>query len=219
MRLNQFIAKSTDKSRRAADELIINGLVYVNGVKAELGQDIKQSDSVFLNSKQIFLPKKDYTIILNKPKGIVVSKNGQGNLTIYDILPDRFQKVKPAGRLDRESSGILVLSTDGNYINKLTHPKYHKEKIYEIEIDRDLAEIDKRKIENGVKLEDGISKLELKGLEKKWKVKMHEGKNRQIRITFLSLGYNIKSLHRTKFGDHELGKLPSGHWIILEIMT
>ena len=121
--------------------------------------------------------------------------------------------MKPVGRLDKESSGLLLLTNDGKLANELTHPSNRKEKIYQIELDKVLSDGDRRKVQQGVTLEDGISKLGLAGRDRSWTVTMREGRNRQIRRTFSALGYRVIRLHRVQFGEYELGKLENGAFV------
>lgn len=209
MRINKFVALATGMSRRAVDRAIANGRVLLNGRIAKMGQDVTSQDSVRLDNHEL-VPTANQTIILNKPAGYVVSRDGQGNPTIYDLLPRKYHGLKPVGRLDKDSSGLLLLTNDGKLANELTHPSFQKEKVYHVELNQTLTPKDKFKIERGVELEDGKSALQLDGQGKDWKVTMHEGRNRQIRRTFASLGYTVTKLHRLKFGDYELDVLEIG---------
>lgn len=211
MRINQFVALATGLSRRRADELIVNGQIKVNGVNAQVGQTLKISDEVIFSGKKLTASEK-LMIVFNKPNGYVCSRKGQGNKTIYDILPPKFRKLKPVGRLDKDSSGLLLLTNDGALAQKLTHPKFAKQKIYEVSLNKPLALDHKISIERGVKVEDYISKLKLTGTGKIWRVEMSEGKNRQIRRTFAALGYEVTKLHRTSFGNYTLANLKTGDY-------
>jgi len=209
MRLNQFVALSSGLSRRAADQAITDKRVKVNNVLANLGQILDDQDSVSLDNNILTLAETK-TIALNKPVGYVCSRDGQGSKTVYDLLPAEFHNLKPVGRLDKDSSGLLLLTTDGKLAHSLTHPSSMKEKIYEVQLDRVLASQDKPKIEQGIQLEDGLSQLELSGQGKNWVVRMHQGRNRQIRRTFAVLGYKVVKLHRTQFGPYKLADLAVG---------
>lgn len=206
MRINKFIALSTGISRRKADDLIERGMVLVNGVPPEPGTQIEDSDTVTINGQPISANSLT-TILLNKPLGYVCSRNGQGSKTVYDLLPDDLHHLKPVGRLDKYSSGLLVMTNDGNLANSLTHPSNQKQKIYRVTLDKSLSDRDKTRIEHGVMLEDGTSKLGLTGHDATWIVTMYEGRNRQIRRTFSELGYNVTRLHRTHFGPYDLSLL------------
>lgn len=215
MRLNKYIASGTDLSRRKADEAIDAGRVSVNGQPAEQGTDVSETDIVTLDGRIIAPPTQTITIMLNKPRGYVVSRDGQGSQTIYDLLPAEYQQLNPIGRLDKDSSGLLLLTSDGQLAHELTHPSKQKLKIYEVELDKPLAVLHRQIISDyGLQLEDGPSKLlldrHIKGDDTKWTVTMHEGRNRQIRRTFAALGYEVTNLHRTKFGPYSLHGLVAG---------
>lgn len=206
MRINQYIAQATGISRRAADSVIAEGRVLINGELASLSNTVGENDVVTCDGKKLNL-KEIHTILLNKPVGYVCSREGQGSKTIYELLPSELHNLKPVGRLDKDSSGLLVMTNDGKLANELTHPSFQKIKIYEISLDKALSDIDAKKLEQGIELGDGMSKLQLKGNEKEWTVTMSEGRNRQIRRTFEALGYKVTKLHRTHFGPNKLGIL------------
>ena len=209
MRINKFVALTTGMSRRKADELVESGRILVNNVPAAAGSKITSTDSVVLDGSMLRLPEIQ-TIMLNKPVGYVVSRDGQGSKTIYDLLPKELHALKPIGRLDKDSSGLLLLTNDGNLANELTHPSHEKGKIYEIVLDKPLSPGDMKKIQAGITLDDGPSALRLQGLKKNWTVTMSEGRNRQIRRTFASCGYTVIKLHRIQFGDYKLIEQPLG---------
>ena len=159
--------------------------------------------------------------MMNKPAGYVCSRKRQGdNPTLYELLPKKYQELKTVGRLDKDSSGLILLTNDGDFAFKMTHPKFVKTKMYIAELDRTLEPLHQQMIADfGVKLADGVSKLGLVSLNdnrKKWEITMHEGRNRQIRRTFGALGYTVTKLHRIKFGDYELGDLATGSFNIVE---
>jgi len=215
MRLNKFLAAGSDLSRRAADAAIAAGRVTVNGRTAEQGMDIAGTDVVTLDGQSITPVVKNTTIMLNKPVGYVVSRNGQGSNTIYDLLPPEYHALNPVGRLDKNSSGLLLLTNDGLLANDLTHPSRRKVKVYEVMLGRPLEPLHHQMIsDHGLMLEDGLSRLQLDrqtpGDDTRWIVTMHEGRNRQIRRTFAALGYAVRTLHRTQFGPYILGGLPEG---------
>jgi 23S rRNA pseudouridine2605 synthase len=220
-RLNKFLAARTDLSRRAADRAISDGRVLVNGHQATTGMTIDGTEHISLDGKPIALHVTTTTIMLNKPRGYVVSRNGQGSRTIYELLPAQFSHLQPVGRLDKDSSGLLLLTNDGKLAEQLTHPRYQKTKVYEISLDRALAPLHRQMIADfGVQLEDGASRLGLErmheGNETAWLVTMYEGRNRQIRRTFESLGYTVRALHRTQFGPYALNNLTEGKYRTLE---
>lgn len=219
MRLNKFIAQSTGMSRRSADKAIADRRVSVNGRQADVGIDVTDDDEVKLDNQSLKLSEKLVTYILNKPAGYVVSRDGQGSKTIYELIPPELHHLKPVGRLDKESSGLLLLTNDGHLANELTHPKYQKLKVYEVDLLKPLTSADKAAIEKGVILDDGISRLKIEQLAVSGKqlipncqflVTMTEGRNRQIRRTFAALGYTVKNLHRTRFGPYALKQLNIG---------
>jgi 23S rRNA pseudouridine2605 synthase len=215
MRLNKYIASGSFLSRRAADQAILDGRVTVNGQIPEQGQPVATSDVVALDGRVIKPEAATITIMFNKPPDVVVSRDGQGSRTIYDILPPEYQQLNPIGRLDKYSSGLLLLSNDGILAHELTHPSKQKQKIYQILLDKPLAPLHRQMIsDHGLQLEDGISRLQLErqtdGDDIAWTIMMHEGRNRQIRRTFEALGYRVTHLHRTQFGSYTLGKLGKG---------
>jgi 23S rRNA pseudouridine2605 synthase len=215
MRINKYIAQSTGLSRRVADKAVEQGNVLVNGMPATPGQEVGEQDVVTLSGKTLTPPVKIQTIMLNKPIGYVVSRDGQGSKTIYELLPPELHHLKPIGRLDKDSSGLLLLTTDGQLAQELTHPKYQKTKIYEVRLSTPLAPLHRQMIsDHGIQLTDGPSKLHLEratdGDDQNWRVTMHEGRNRQIRRTFAALGYMVTKLHRTNFGNFALGDLQMG---------
>ena len=215
MRINKFVAQATGLSRRAVDAAIGKGRITVNGVPAEAGQQIDTSDVVTLDKRPITPPVKTYTLILNKPVGYVVSRDGQGSPTVYDLLPSEYHTLKPVGRLDKDSSGLLLLTNNGELAHQLTHPSFEKEKVYQVELNKPLTSVDREAIEAGVELEDGVSHLGLGGKGAAWTVTISQGRNRQIRRTFAARGYIVIKLHRTQFGPYTLGKLAPGNCMTL----
>ncbi len=208
------MATATGLSRRAADKVIKSGQVIIDDKVATLGQEVDIDSIVSLNNQILSLPQAAL-IMLNKPAGYVVSREGQGSQTIYSLLPQNLASLKPVGRLDKDSSGLLLLTNDGQLAQILTHPKYQKTKVYRIVLGKDLAAGDQRKIESGVNLDDGVSWFQLEGDKNNWIATIGEGRNRQIRRTFSKLGYTVTRLHRIKFGPFELSNLQSGHYIHL----
>lgn len=229
MRLNKYIAQATGLSRRAADTAIQDGRVTVNGQPPTIGQDISNTDKVLLDNSILTTHNSRLTIMLNKPPGYVCSRDGQGSQTIYDLLPAEYHQLKPVGRLDKNSSGLLLLTNDGQLAFELTHPKFQKTKIYKVSSTPTLSDADLAKLQQGVKLSDGVSKLDIRRLtlddgkqsnvhrppSNLYRVAMTEGRNRQIRRTFEALGYNVVKLHRTHFGAYELGNLRPGMFITI----
>lgn len=213
MRLNKFIAQATGLSRRAADSAIEAGRILINSRIAVLGDKIDPTDKVTFDNIALTSPETNTTIMINKPPGYVSSRRGQGSKTVYDLLPEKYHNLKPVGRLDKDSSGLLLLSDDGALTNLLTHPRYEKVKIYHVVLNKTLELSDKNKLLSGVVLKDGLSKfIKINNYSNTtYEVSLKEGKNRQLRRTFNNLGYKIEKLHRIKFGPYELGSLkPAG---------
>ncbi len=215
MRINKFIALATGMSRRSADLAVQKGRVRVNDKPPEPGLDVGDEDTVTLDG-QIIKTEQLKTVIYHKPVGLIVSRDGQGGKTIYDLLPAEIRHLKPVGRLDKDSSGLLLLTNDGELAHELTHPSHQKTKIYEIELLKPLQPIHQQMINSkGVELDDGLSKLQLESLDDsriRWQITMREGRNRQIRRTFEALGYTVQTLHRTVFGPYRLERLAPGSW-------
>ncbi len=221
IRLNKFLAERLGLSRREADDVISRGKVLVDGKPAVLGARIDKNSKVCYNGKIVpFLANYLY-LALNKPVGYVCSRKRQGETpTLYELLPKEYQKLKTVGRLDANSSGLILLTNDGDFAYQMTHPKFVKQKVYLVELDRPLEPLHQQMIADfGVELTDGKSQLGLIRLDDsrvRWQVVMREGRNRQIRRTFAALGYTVMSLHRVQFGKYVLGELKSGEFEIVE---
>ena len=220
-RLNKFLAFQLGVSRRQADDLIAKQKVYINNQPAQLGARIGESDTITINN-HIVGGRSRYTyLMLNKPINYVCSRKQQGKTpTIYSLLPDKFHNLKPVGRLDANSSGLLLLTNDGDFAFRMTHPKFKKNKQYNVTLDKELAPLHQQMIADfGIQLNDGLSKLGLSRQSNQdrhnWIVSMSEGRNRQIRRTFAALGYTVIKLHRTHFGTYELGTLGAGDYIVI----
>lgn len=217
-RLNKHLALQLGVSRREADNLIDAGKVTINGTVATLGARFTTGDSIAVDGKPLISDTSYQYLAFNKPIGYVCSRKQQGdNPTIYDLIPAEYHHLKPVGRLDRDSSGIILLTNDGNFAFNMTHPKFAKTKIYNVRLESDLTPLHQQMISDyGVNLEDGTSQLQLERMNatdrKSWIVTMKEGRNRQIRRTFGSLGYTVKKLHRTNFGNYALGDIKPGEF-------
>jgi len=221
MRINRFVATASGLSRRAADKALLDGRVTVNDTVATPATELTDESEVKLDGQLLMLPLATETILLHKPIGYVVSRDGQGSRTVYDLLPPELHELKPVGRLDKDSSGLLLMTNDGELAHQLTHPSFHKTKIYEVILDKPLQPLHRQMINDiGIQLDDGLSKLQLDRLadgdETGWQVTMHEGRNRQIRRTFAAFGYSVVKLHRTSFGTYHLGDLKKGTYISVE---
>lgn len=217
MRLNKYLALNSGLSRRQADELIERGYVTINGEKAQLGAQVHPGDTVQVKDKDVAPDTAFIYLALHKPVGYVCSRKQQGeNPTIYELVPRQYHSLKPVGRLDRDSSGLLLLTNDGDFAHQMTHPSHYKVKRYEVTIDRGLEPLHQQMINDfGVDLPDGKSQLTLERItddRQQWVITMTEGRNRQIRRTFAALGYAVTALHRTDFGPYHIGNLPAGEY-------
>jgi 23S rRNA pseudouridine2605 synthase len=216
-RLNKYLAFHLGISRRVADELIEKGIVAINGTPAILGARFEPGATITVKGTPIEERAAYSYLVLNKPIGYVSSRKQQGEYpTLYDLLPAEYHRLKPVGRLDKDSSGVLLLTDDGDFAYQMTHPKFYKTKVYEVSLNIPLAPLHQQMISDfGVQLEDGASQLVLERLNDErtsWRVTMHEGRNRQIRRTFSALGYTVTTLHRTHFGAYTLGELKPGEF-------
>ena len=219
IRLNKHLAHTLGISRREADNQIERGRILINGKIATLGNIIDPTrDKLTIDSQPITNTLKRYSyVLMNKPIGYICSRKQQGlTPTIYDLLPRQLHHLKVAGRLDKDSCGLILLTDDGDTIFKLTHPKFGKEKVYFVGLNKPLKSEDISLIEKGINLEDGASKFKVSvipaqaGISKKpnmYKVTMSEGRNRQIRRTFGSLRYMVTHLERQSFGPYKLSQL------------
>lgn len=219
IRLNKFLAEKIGLSRREADNFIASGKVLINGKPAVLGARISEGDEIIVDGKKVDNSPSEYTYIMfNKPVGYVSSRKAQGNVpTLYALLPEKYKSLKTVGRLDKNSSGLILLTNDGDFAFSHTHPKFYKLKTYIVTLDHALEPLHQQEISDfGIQLEDGPSKLFLSKLNDnrtEWQVEMSEGRNRQIRRTFAALGYEVTKLHRTEFGAYQLGDLKPGKFI------
>jgi 23S rRNA pseudouridine2605 synthase len=217
-RLNKYLALQLGISRREADNLIEKGSVTINATTATLGARFRTGDAIAVNDKILGHTTAYQYVVLNKPVGYVCSRKAQGDApTIYELLPTQYHALKPAGRLDKDSSGLLLLTNDGDFAYRMTHPKFNKTKQYNVRLEMELAPLHQQMIsDHGVQLEDGVSQLNLERISddnrKAWRIVMHEGRNRQIRRTFGALGYTVSKLHRTNFGNYTIGDIQPGHY-------
>ncbi|MCA9334725.1 rRNA pseudouridine synthase [Candidatus Saccharibacteria bacterium] len=215
IRLNKYLAQTSGISRRQADELIGRGRVLINQKTATIGDRVNQDDIVYVDNKPLDTSTDFIYIALYKPRGYVCSRKRQGESpTVYELLPTTYRSLKTVGRLDRDSSGLILLTNDGDFAQRMTHPKYHKVKRYNVTLSSALEPLHQQMINDfGVTLDDGTSKLSLEKMtddRKQWIVTMSEGRNRQIRRSFAALGYTVTILHRTDFGPYHLGTLAEG---------
>ena len=219
IRLNKYIASTGLCSRRQADEYIVNGLITVNGkVVTVLGTKIQSGDTVKYGGKKLVEQRKIY-IILNKPKDCVTTvKDPHAKRTVFHLLGSEFkERIYPVGRLDRNTTGVLLLTNDGELAKKLTHPSYNKLKIYHIHLNKPLKSQDLNKIANGLTLEDGFIKVDSIDYvnntdQKQVGIEIHSGRNRIIRRIFEHLDYRITTLDRVYFAGLTKKGLPRGKW-------
>ena len=222
LRLNKFLANAGVCSRREADEFIQAGLITVNGeVVTELGTKILRTDEVKFHDAPVTLEKKVY-VLLNKPKDYVTtSDDPQQRKTVMDLVKDVCpERIYPVGRLDRNTTGVLLLTNDGDLASKLTHPKFLKKKVYHVHLDKNLTSHDMDQIREGITLEDGEIKadaVEYADQHDKSQVgiEIHSGKNRIVRRIFESLGYRVTKLDRVQFAGLTKKNLRRGDWRFL----
>ena len=219
VRLNKFIANSGVCSRREADNFILAGVVTVNGeVVTELGTKVNiNTDDIRFNGERLKGEAKVY-IVMNKPKGFVTTASDpHADKTVMDLLKGCSTRVFPVGRLDKNTTGVLMFTNDGEIAEKLTHPSYDKKKIYQVSLDNKLKREDYEKILSGVELSDGmIAADELEYIEeddhRKLGIEIHSGKNRIVRRIFESLGYEVKALDRVYFAGLTKKGIKRGEW-------
>lgn len=218
-RLNKFLANAGVCSRREADEFITAGVVSVNGqVVTELGTKVKQTDEIKFHDQPISIEKKVY-VLLNKPKDYVTtSDDPQNRKTVMDLVRNACkERIYPVGRLDRNTTGVLLLTNDGDLASKLTHPKYLKKKIYHVYTDKNVTAADMRQIAEGITLEDGEIHADAIDYasptdKKQVGIEIHSGKNRIVRRIFELLGYRVIKLDRVFFAGLTKKNLRRGDW-------
>ena len=218
-RLNQFIAKSGVCSRRAAEELILSSKISVNGkVITELGTKVTDNDLVKYENKTLRIQRFRY-ILLNKPKGYITTvKDDRKRVTVMSLIQNAFhERLFPVGRLDKDTTGLLLLTNDGALTQKITHPKYTIQKIYHIVLDKKISSVHFEKIKSGITLEDGFIRVDeinilpdSKG--KELGIEIHSGRNRIIRRIFLFFNYKVIKLDRVLLGPLTKKKLKKGNW-------
>lgn len=219
IRLNKFLANAGVCSRRDADKYIEAGVVTVNGVVvSELGARVMRSDVVQFHGENVKIEKKVY-VLLNKPKGYVTtSEDPQNRKTVMDLVQGACsERIYPVGRLDRNTTGVLLLTNDGELASKLTHPKFLKKKIYHVHLDQNVSAADLRQIAEGITLEDG--EIRADAIEyasptdkKQVGIEIHSGKNRIVRRIFESLGYKVVKLDRVYFAGLTKKNVRRGDW-------
>ena len=225
IRLNKYIANSGICSRREADELITQGLVEVNGkVVTEMGYQVQKTDRVVFDGQSI-TPEKPVYVLLNKPKGYIsTTKDEKARKTVMDLVANASPyRLFPVGRLDRQTTGLILLTNDGHLTKKLTHPSFGVKKIYHVTLDRKLSVEDLRTIAEGVRLEEGVAEVDsISYIEGKPKneigIEIHIGWNRVVRRIFKKMGYEVEALDRVIFAGLTKKNIKRGHWRILTEM-
>lgn len=218
-RLNKYIASSGLCSRRKADELIEQGLVNVNGkIIKELGYLVQTKDKVFVNQKLVRPVKLEYYKFY-KPAGYITTCDDEkGRKTIYDLLPDNLANLKPVGRLDKDSTGLLILTNDGDLINELTHPSIKVPKIYHVTVNATVHRQQLQQMANGIEIEPNkiayadIQVLEIDNKHTEMEITLYQGMNRQIRKMFEHFGYEVKVLKRVQHATLRLDGLKKGEF-------
>jgi 23S rRNA pseudouridine2605 synthase len=213
MRLNAYLARAGVASRRKADELIRAGRVVVNGERGQLNTFVDAGDRVEVDGRPV-TPQPLAYVLLHKPAGVVTTASDpQGRPTVVGLI-QHASRVVPVGRLDAETTGVLLLTNDGELAHRLAHPKYEVEKVYEADVEGEPSDDALRRLEEGVELEDGLtapararrlgpSRIELA---------LHEGRNRQVRRMLEAVGHAVRSLHRSRYAGLTVGGLEPGEW-------
>lgn len=218
MRINKYLAAAGVASRRECDRLILSGNVKVNGKTANLGMEVGDDDEIFANGNQIKLKKKEY-YILNKPKGYICSvSDDKGRKTVLDLMPENVGRIYPVGRLDYDSEGLLILTTDGDLAQHLTHPSNAVPKTYLVKIEGTLTEAALNPIRSGIEVDGYTTKkckahiVETNKAYTKIHITLTEGKNREIRKMFAAIGKEVTLLKRIKVGELSLRGLDRGSY-------
>ena len=219
IRLNKYISQSGLCSRRAADELIKKGKVQVNNkVCDQVGTKINKNDKVIVN-KKLIKPEKNIYVLLNKPKDYIsTNKDTHNRRVVFDLIKGINKRLFSVGRLDRKTTGLLLLTNDGDIAKKLTHPSYKIKKIYSVTLEKKISNDEISQIKNGLFIEDEYIKVDnIERLEKDYElgIEIHMGKNRIIRKIFESLNHKVSKLDRVLFGPFTKKDLPRGKWRIL----
>ena len=222
IRLNKYIANSGICSRREADELITQGLVEVNGkVITELGYQVQKTDRVVFDGQGI-TPEKPVYVLLNKPKGYIsTTKDEKMRKTVMDLVANASPyRLFPVGRLDRSTTGVILLTNDGHMTKKLTHPSFNMKKIYHVTLDRKISKEDMQAIADGIRLEEGVAEVDaISYIDGKPKnevgIEIHIGWNRVVRRIFQKMGYEVEALDRVMFAGLTKKNVKRGYWRIL----
>jgi 23S rRNA pseudouridine2605 synthase len=219
IRLNRYLSLAGVGSRRKNDELILSGVVKVNGkVVQELGVKVDPlTDRVTVQGKPVSIQQKSYYLLFNKPKDCITTLSDErGRTTVMDYVKVR-ERIYPIGRLDRNTTGVLLLTNDGDLAHALTHPKHEIERVYRVRLERGILDEDLKKLRRGVRLEDGLAvpdRAETIPGTKRTEIVMslREGKNREVRRMIEALGYDVKNLERIAFAGLTTEGVPRGRW-------
>jgi len=218
MRINKYLAASSVASRRECDKLIQDGKVTVNGEVATLGLEVGEEDEVKVNGNTVSIKTNEY-YILNKPKGYICSvSDDKGRKTVMDLLPSTVGRIYPVGRLDYDSEGLLILTTDGELAQHLTHPSNEVPKTYLVKVEGQLTENALNPIRSGIEIDGCVTKkckahiVETNKTYTKVHITLREGKNREIRKMFAAIGKNVTLLKRIKVGELTLRGLDRGEY-------
>lgn len=222
IRLNKYISNAGICSRRDADKLITEGLITVNGkIVTELGYKVTLEDEVRFDGKRLNPERKVY-LLLNKPKGFATTmEDPNAKRTVMELVQDACrERIYPVGRLDIQTTGLLLFTNDGELATKLTHPSFERKKVYHVQLDRDLAQEDMEKIASGLQLEDGpIAADAIEHIDpsdaRQVGIEIHSGKNRIVRRIFEHLGYQVEKLDRVLFAGLTKKDLPRGRYRFL----
>ncbi|MCC6546285.1 rRNA pseudouridine synthase [Candidatus Sumerlaeota bacterium] len=214
MRISRYLARCGIASRRDSEAVVLAGRVKVNGVKqTNLATQVAEGDHVMLDGRLLELPPEHLTLLMNKPTGVMVTREDpEGRQTIYDVLPPEFahrtRELVYAGRLDYNTSGLLIMTTNGELANKLVHPRYHVDKTYRVRTERQLAKDALQKLRGGVALEEGRTKpcvvRQLGDHANTFEITLQEGKNRQVRRMVEEVGGKVIELERIRIGHLKL---------------
>jgi len=226
IRLNKFLANAGVASRRKSDEMITQGLVKVNSkVVTDLGIKISLSDKISVNGNPVNIKEKKVYILLNKPNDYITTTNDERDRkTVMDLVKVR-ERVYPVGRLDRKTTGVLLFTNDGELANRLMHPRYRIAKEYKIDIDKQITDLQLKKLVKGIDLEDGVaqaSEVFIGKTKKEVYVVVHEGRNHLVRRMFESMGFEVLHLDRIRYGTLTRVGLKRGEWRSLkssEVLT
>lgn len=219
IRLNRYLSLAGVGSRRKNDELILSGAVKVNGrIVRELGVKVDPlSDRVTVRGLPVSIQQKSYYLLFNKPKDcITTTSDERGRTTVMDYVKVR-ERIYPVGRLDRNTTGVLLLTNDGDLAQALTHPKHGIERVYRVRLERGILDEDLKRLSRGIKLSDGVAKPYQVGIIPGTKrieifITLREGKNREVRRMMEELGYEVKSLERVMFAGLTTQGVPRGRW-------